>query len=288
MFGGDLGRDPPDVRRASLERPRRDRRVRNPVPPRGVEGIRVVDDARHGPRRLQAAIAAKEPESIALDRAAVGDARVVGVDDAGRFLEIRSRGRRAQRVVQVVASGPVTRVVDERRAAERVAAGSRHEVHHRPADIRLAEAAGDGHRHLIDVDGIQDVGRHAAAVERRRDGHAVDRHAPFVDRAAARREEGHRRRRGERAVVDRQAGDGIQQRADGAVSRNGRDDLGAEHRFAPCVLDVDHRGLTRDRDRFRERCRHAYRLESSAWSCRRARCCSRLTTLKPDSVNVSE
>ena len=134
-----------------------------------------------------------------------------------------------------------------------VPAGTRHEVHHRPADVRLAQAAGDGHRDLVDVDRIQDVGRHAAAVERRRDRHAVDRHAPFVDRAAARREEGHRRRRGERAVVDGQAWDGIQQGADGAVPRNGRDHVGAEHRLALRGLDVDDRCLTGDRDRLRER-----------------------------------
>ena len=150
----------------------------------------------------------------------------------------------AQLVGQVVAPRPVPRVVEEPLAAERVPAGTRHQVHHRPADVRLAEAAGDGHRDLVDVDRIQDVGRHAAAVERRRDRHAVDRHAPFVDRPAARGEEGHRRRGGERAVVDDQAGDGIQQGADGAVPRHGRDHVGAEHRLAPGGLDVDHRCLT--------------------------------------------
>ena len=66
------------------------------------------------------------------------------------------------------------------------------------------------------------------------------------------REESHRRRRGERALVDGQAGDGIQQGADGAVRRNGRDDVGAEHGLALGGLDVDDRRLTGDRDRLLE------------------------------------
>jgi hypothetical protein len=160
--------------------------------------------------RVEAAIAAKEPEPVAFDRAAVRNARVVGADDAWRLADADG----AQLVVQVVAPRPVARVVDERLTAELVAARTRYEVHHRSADVRLAEAACDGHSDLVDVHRIEDVGRDSAAIERRRDRHAVDRHAPFVDRATTRREEGHCRRGGERAVVDDQAGDGIQQGAD--------------------------------------------------------------------------
>ncbi len=210
MPAGQLRGEPPDVHRTPLLLPRRDARVGHPVPTRRVVGILVGNDALHGRRRVETAIAAEEPEPIAFDRAAIRDARVVRADDAGRLPEADG----PQLVGQVVAARPVARVVDEPLAAERVPAGARHQVHRRPADVRLAEAARDGDGDLVDVDGIQDVGRDAAAVERCSHGHAVDLHAPFVDVAAARGEERHRRRGGERPVVDDQAGDGIQQGAD--------------------------------------------------------------------------
>ena len=49
-------------------------------------------------------------------------------------------------------------------------------------------------------------------------------------------------------VVHREAGRGVEQRADGARRRNGRDRVGGEHGFAPHALHVDHRRFTGDGD----------------------------------------
>ena len=106
------------------------------------------------------------------------DARVVRVDDAGPSVIGDADCRSVSSML--LPRRPLAGGVEERLARERVAARARHEVHHRPAGLGLAQAAGDRDRDFVDVGRVVGERRDAAAVERRRDGHAVDRHAAFV------------------------------------------------------------------------------------------------------------
>ncbi len=219
----DLRAEAVDEHLPPLELARRDAGILDPVPSRQVEGVLVPADAFEGRDRIQLAVAAVEPQPVLHDRTAVGDAAVVRLDDAGRFLEVRSRRRRRQLVVEVVPLRPLAGGVDEGRAAELVAARARDDVHDRAADFHFTETARDVGRHFVGADGVEDVGGDAAAVERGRDGHPVHGHAAFVGRAAARAEEGHRRRRVQAVVVNGDARRQVEQRADRPGCGNRRD-----------------------------------------------------------------
>ena len=119
-----------------------------------------------------------------------------------------------------------------------------------PPGIGLAHAARHRSRDLIAVDGVEDVRRDAAAVERRRHRHAVHRHAAFVGLATARAEERHRRRRVQAVGVNGHARRRVEQVAHGPRARNGRDDLLVEHGLAAHRLDVNDGRLAGDGDCF--------------------------------------
>ena len=160
---------------------------------------------------------------------------------------------RRQLVVEVVAARPVAGVAVERLPAEAVAARARDDVHHGTAGIRFAHAARHGHRRFVGVHGVEDVRRHAAAVECRGDRQPVHRHAAFVGLAAARAEERHRRRRVHAIAVHRQSRRGIEEVADRPSAGHGLYDLRVEHDFPSDALYVDDRRLTSDGDRFLQR-----------------------------------
>src|SRR5262249_10345685 len=170
----------PDL--APLHQARLDAVVARVVPVRRVALEPVGADARDAGRRRIAAIGAEEPQPILLDWTADRAARVVGALDAGAAGDALA----ARRGVDVVAARPVAGGVEERLPGEFVAARFLHDVHRGAAGLVLAEAARDDHHDLFGVAGVVGERRHAAAVERRRDGHAVDRHPPFVGAAAVR------------------------------------------------------------------------------------------------------
>src|SRR4030095_664292 len=126
VLGGHLRRGAADEHLAALRLACRETVISDPVPAREVTGIRVGDDPLHRGLGVQPADAAVEPQAVALDRAAIRHARVVGPEDARGLGD----AGRALLVTDVVAARPVAGAVVERRAAELVAARARHEVHH--------------------------------------------------------------------------------------------------------------------------------------------------------------
>ena len=158
-----------------------------PVPAVRVADIGVRRDALDRRLRAQVAIASVEPQPVADDRTAIGDAGVVRLDDARRFGDADA----AQLIVEVVAARPVACQAGERRPPEGVAARARDDVHDRAAGVGLTEAAAHADRDFLDADRIVDVRRHAAAA-RRSDRHSAHGHAPFIAGTAVGGEERHR------------------------------------------------------------------------------------------------
>ena len=110
---------------------------------------------------LEVAVAAVEPEAILHDRTAERDAPVVGLEMPGFCAEVR-----VQRLDLVVRLSPLDHspaMLKNAVPAKTVAARARDDVHHRPADVALAEAAAHGDRDFLGVDRVVDVRR-----ERRR------------------------------------------------------------------------------------------------------------------------
>src|SRR5215203_967685 len=75
----------PDVHGAPLELPTGNVVVWQPMPSRRIEGVGVRNQTFQGRRCVQLAIAAEEPQAIALDWSAIGDARVIGAPPPRRF-----------------------------------------------------------------------------------------------------------------------------------------------------------------------------------------------------------
>ena len=107
-----LSRQTPDDHLAVLHQTGADRRA-DPVPARRVAGVGVGVDAFHRRLRVEVAIAAVEPQAVLLDRAAVRDAGVVRLDDAGRLRQVGVL--RDELVGQVVAARPAAGGVEELR-----------------------------------------------------------------------------------------------------------------------------------------------------------------------------
>ena len=160
----ELPRHAPDDHRAVLYEPRLDRRA-HPVPARRVAGIGIRGNALHPDLRAEIPVAAEEPEPIPHDRTTERSAPVVGLDHARGLTEVRVE--RADLVGQVVAARPVTGSVVERSAREDVAAGARDDVHDRPADVALAEAATHVDGDFVGVHRVIDIRGEAAAARRR-------------------------------------------------------------------------------------------------------------------------
>ena len=141
-------------------------------------------------------------------------------------------------------------------ALERVAAGLRHDAERRSADFGFAEAAGRRHRDFRRVADVDDVARHAGAVERGAGVQAVHLKTRFVVASARAAEHEHA---GRHLDVEVRAGlsrGGGNQHHDAGVRPRGRhraDDVVRDRHLAPDALRVDDRGFTADRDRFLDR-----------------------------------
>ena len=82
ILGRDLRRDPPLIQGAALHVAHRQARVLQVVPMRRVERVGVAEDPLDPLGRRQLAVAAEEPDPVALDGPAERDAAVVRIDDA--------------------------------------------------------------------------------------------------------------------------------------------------------------------------------------------------------------
>ena len=190
-----------------------------------------------------------------------------------QFLMICRRVRdavRLQRIVHVVALRPLARQAAEIRPAERVAASLRNDVELRPAAIGLAEPARYRELHFLRVRRVVAVARHAAAVERRADVHAVDLDSALVAATTARGEEDHRRV--DAAVLNAvglNARHGREQIPVATRGRQRRQDLVAEDPLdAQAVLHVHHRRFTRDGDRLLHTAQAHVRVERQGHTSR--------------------
>ena len=185
------------------------------------------------------------------DRPADGAAVVVVLDEWRRRLETR----RLQLIRVVAALRPLGPDAGIGAAGERVSARLRHDVEHRPARFRLAQAAGDGKGELLCVTGVGDVVRGAAL--RHRNEQAVE-HRPPLAVGTARQERAVRAERagtGAGLHVARAADDAGHEREERGVATRGRqrgDDLLADHRLLFGALDVDDRSLSGDGNRLLE------------------------------------
>src|SRR4029450_3405547 len=134
---GDLSGDSERIDRPGVAIPRFDIRVLRPRPLCRVARIEIRSQPRQLVQGAVIADVAEEPELVPLDGSATGDAEVVGADDTGGLGEAVP----LQLVVEVVASGPVARVAEEPRSAERVATRFWDQVHLRTAVLGFAQGA---------------------------------------------------------------------------------------------------------------------------------------------------
>src|SRR5215208_7413448 len=86
-------------------------RTRQPVPPIRKADIGIRANAFHSGLRVEVPILPEEPETVAKNRAAIGEAGIVRLDDARRFADVDG----FQRGVDVVALRPVASGAEERR-----------------------------------------------------------------------------------------------------------------------------------------------------------------------------
>ena len=138
-------------------------------------------------------------------------------------------------------------------AADRVAAGLRHDVHRRAADLGFAESAGRREADLLRVADVGHVARHAAAAERCADVEAVDLQAALGAAAAGTAEHDEARRHlitSREPPVHRRHE--LEERAVRARGRQGRDDVAVHRRLATDALHVHDRRFAGDRDRLLE------------------------------------
>src|SRR5690349_6743943 len=95
-------------------------------------------------------------------------------------------------VVDVVSLRPLAGGAAEERSGECVAAGLRNEVDERAAHFGFSETARERQLHFLRIRGVDDVARHAAAVERGAGAQTVNRGASLVAAAAVAVEDAHR------------------------------------------------------------------------------------------------
>ena len=188
------------------------------------------------------------PEPVRSNRAAN---RCVHVPD---FLQLirpeQTRGLQGVGVVRTLHRA--VREVAEQRASDRIAALTRHDVHHGPAGFRLAEAACRAEVDFLAVADVDNVERRAAAADRGADRQPVDLQAPFAQPPAVHREHNDGRS-GEAAHVLRarcvHAGHEIHDAVVHTRRGNGADDVVGQRLLALHALHVDDWRLAGHRDR---------------------------------------
>ena len=220
------------------------------VPTGRIAGVEVREDAFGVRGAPEVAGRAKEPQPVAHDRPAQRTADIVLVEQRGRPRQADA----TQVFVDVVRPQGIAGAAVERGPVEAVAAGSGYEVDARPARFAFTKPPRHEDLHFVRVGHVVDEGGHAAAVERRRDGKAIDQHAPLVCAAPVRREERHERfgHRAPRGVVGRDPGNGGQQRSVAARDGKRGERFGIDDHLTPRRLRVDNGCLAGHRDGFLE------------------------------------
>ena len=154
-----------------------------------VAGIQVVV---HPLDQLAIALGAAAdvvPQPVLADRTAE---RGIDVPDLLQLIRPEQAGG-LQRLGVVAGLPGAGRVVAEEGALDAVAALARDDVHHRPAGLRFAQAAGGAEGDLLAVPDIHDVERRAAAANRRPDRQPIHLETSLAQAAAMNREGDHRR-----------------------------------------------------------------------------------------------
>ena len=192
---------------------------------------------------------AEEPESVARDRTAERVVEVVGLDE-----RIRRREPCGLELVGIVAALQVAvSPRGEAAARQSVASGLRHDIHHRPARLHLAQTARCRECHFLCVSRVGQVVR--AAGLGHRDADAVHQQArlaigpPAIEEGAVRAEGA--RVTGPGAHVLLAAEDGRDEHEEcivGAGRRNRGDDFVCQHGLPLRALNVNDRCLARHGD----------------------------------------